>query len=147
MSAIQDAFQNGFGDQIYAVTVGSEALYRKEFTGQELADRIQSVQKTLSGVKVGTADSWHLFHDGTADAVIPVADILLCNAFSYWQGQEIGNATYSFFDDIHRAFEHIQKVSGTSDKPELWVGETGMYFFYRFLIRRLVAVNALANQR
>jgi glucan 1,3-beta-glucosidase len=49
----------------------------------------------------------------------------LCNAFSYWQGQVIGNATGSFFDDIMQAFGHIQAVSGSTDKPELWVGETG----------------------
>lgn len=49
----------------------------------------------------------------------------LCNAFSYWQGQTINNATGSFFDDIMQAFGHIQSVSGSTDKPELWVGETG----------------------
>jgi glucan 1,3-beta-glucosidase len=49
----------------------------------------------------------------------------LCNGFSYWQGQTIGNATKSFFDDVMQSFGHIQALSGSTDKPELWVGETG----------------------
>jgi len=53
--------------------------------------------------------------------------VRLCNAFSYWQGQMIANATASFFDDIMQAFGHIQTVAGSASKtPELWVGETGM---------------------
>jgi glucan 1,3-beta-glucosidase len=53
-------------------------------------------------------------------------DILLCNAFSYWQGQTFSNSTASFFDDIMQAFGHIQDVAGSADNtPELWVGETG----------------------
>ena len=49
----------------------------------------------------------------------------LCNGFSYWQGQTIDNATKSVFDDMMQAFGHIQSISGSLDKPELWVGETG----------------------
>lgn len=49
----------------------------------------------------------------------------LCNGFSYWQGQELSNSTGSFFDDMAQAFGHIQSVSGSLDKIELWVGETG----------------------
>jgi glucan 1,3-beta-glucosidase len=109
------------------VTVGSETLYRGNFTGPELLAKIQDVKSTLgSKFKVGTADSWNKYADGTADALIKGGvDILLCNAFSYWQGQDINNATGSFFDDIMQAFGHIQSVSGSTDKIELWVGETG----------------------
>jgi glucan 1,3-beta-glucosidase len=49
----------------------------------------------------------------------------LVNAFAYWQGQEIGNATATYFDDITRAFAHIQSISGSTTTPELWNGETG----------------------
>lgn len=117
-----------YSDQVYAITVGSESLYRGNFTGEELLDKIKDVKTALKGeFKVGTADSWNKYMDGTADAVIKGgADILLCNAFSYWQGQELKNATHNFFDDIMQAFGHIQDVAGsTSGGPELWVGETG----------------------
>ncbi|QSZ37323.1 hypothetical protein DSL72_009421 [Monilinia vaccinii-corymbosi] len=117
-----------YRDQVYAVTVGSESLYRGNFTGEQLLEKIKDVQSALKeDIKVGTADSWNKYMDGTADPVIKSGvDILLCNAFSYWQGQELKNATRGFFDDIMQAFGHIQDVAGSgSDGPELWVGETG----------------------
>ncbi|KAJ0326235.1 hypothetical protein COL5a_007059 [Colletotrichum fioriniae] len=115
----------GYEDQVYAITVGSESMYRGNFTGTELADKIKDMKKAAPLFKIGTADSWNKYQDGTADAVIKEADILLTNAFSYWQGQTRDNATACFFDSIMQAFGRIQSVSGSLTKPELWVGETG----------------------
>lgn len=117
-----------YPDQVYGITVGSETLYRGNFTGAELLVKIQDTKKAVgSTFKVGTADSWNKFADGTADALITGGvDMLLCNGFSYWQGQTIDNATATFFDDMMQAFGHIQTLAGGVDKaPELWVGETG----------------------
>ncbi|KAG9234089.1 putative glucan 1,3-beta-glucosidase [Amylocarpus encephaloides] len=117
-----------YKDQVYAITVGSETMYRGNFTGEELLVKIADVKKATGGAfKVGTADSWNKYQDGTADPLIKGgADILLINAFSYWQGQTIANSTNSFFDDIMQAFGHIQaKAGSTTTGPELWVGETG----------------------
>ena len=66
---------------IYAYTVGSEGLYReqqKEGTGYKadyLYERISEFKEALkkagvTGKKVGTADSWNKFQDGTADSLI-----------------------------------------------------------------------------
>ncbi len=122
-----------YADQVYAITVGSEALYRGNFTGAELLLKLQDTRKaTGSKFKIGFADSWNKFQDGTADPLLKSggADIVLCNAFSYWQGQTLKNSSASFFDDIMQAFGHVQSVAGsTTDGPELWVGETGMFFF------------------
>ncbi|GJC85625.1 glucan 1,3-beta-glucosidase ARB_02797 [Colletotrichum liriopes] len=115
----------GYEGQVYAVTVGSESLYRGNLTGTELADKLQDMKKSTPHFKIGSADSWNKYQDGTADAVIRQADILLTNAFSYWQGQTRDNATACFFDSIMQAFGRIQRVSGSTNKPELWVGETG----------------------
>ena len=49
----------------------------------------------------------------------------LVNAFGYWQGQKISNATATYFDDVMQAFTRIQSISGSDTKPELWTGETG----------------------
>lgn len=66
-----------YADSIYAVTVGSETLYRGNFTGEELKSKIVEVKAKLpKGIKVGTADSWNKFADGTADAIIGTADIM-----------------------------------------------------------------------
>lgn len=57
-------------DAVYAITVGSEALYRGNLTGPELLTKINDMEATFPGVKVGTADSWNKYADGTADALI-----------------------------------------------------------------------------
>ena len=59
-----------YKDQVYAITVGSESMYRGTFTGTELLSRIQEIKKAVPGFKMGTADSWNKFQDGTADAII-----------------------------------------------------------------------------
>jgi len=116
-----------YKDQVYAVTVGSETLYRGNFTGEQLLSKINDVKALLPGTKVGTADSWNKFADGTADAVIAGGvDLILANAFAYWQGKAAGQeAINSYFDDIQQAMTHIQKVAGGTDKVEFWNGETG----------------------
>ena len=45
------------------------------------------------------------------------------NAFGFWQGQDISNATHQYFDDIMQAYSHISAVGG--GKIEVWNGETG----------------------
>lgn len=69
-AALQSALTSEMLPHVYAITVGSEALYRKSMTAQQLLSSIQSVQKLFPTVKVGTADSWNLFADGTADPLI-----------------------------------------------------------------------------
>ena len=116
-----------YEDQVYAVTVGSETLYRGNFTGEQLLEKIKDIKSVLPNTKVGTADSWNKYADGTADAVIKGGvDILMANAFAYWQGKEVGQgAEYTYFDDVQQAIGHIQEVSGSMDKIEVWNGETG----------------------
>jgi len=94
-------------ENIKAITVGSEHLYRKELTGQQLAEKIQEVRKVLKelgadSLPVGFADSWNKMIEGDASPAIKESDFILANAFSYWQGQKMENATASFSDDIMR---------------------------------------------
>ena len=70
------------------MTVGSEALYRYQewkknggppagLDATTLVQRITSFEdKTKFGGKIGTADSWNVFQDGTADEVIGNVGIL-----------------------------------------------------------------------
>jgi len=91
LKAITDVAQQ-YADTIYAVTVGSETLYRGNFTGEELKDKISTVKSKLpKGIKVGTADSWNKIADGTGDAIIGTADIIMVNAFAFWQGASRDN--------------------------------------------------------
>jgi len=125
LAAIQQ-WAPAYKDQVYAVTVGSETLYRGNFTGPQLVTIMQATRAALNNMfRIDTADSWNKYADGTADAVIQSnPDILLVNAFGFWQGQPIGNATHTYFDDIMQAFTHIETLSG-GNKIEVWTGETG----------------------
>lgn len=116
-------------------TVGSEALYRDDMTAQELADAINSIKELLAtindkngdsyaDVPVGTVDSWNVLVDGGSLPAIQASDFVFANAFSYWQGQTMKNASYSFFDDIMQALQTIQTAKGSTDLT-FWVGETG----------------------
>lgn len=122
-------------DNVVAFTVGSEALYRKDMTAQELADRISDIKSFVANIKdkdgksygslpVGTADSWNVLVDGGSRPAIEAADLILANAFSYWQGQTQANASYSFLDDIMQALQTVQTIKGSTD-IQFWVGETG----------------------
>ena len=120
---------------IMNVLVGSEALYRDDLTGEELANLISETKEFLSGIKdkngdsygdipVGTVDSWNKLVDGTANPAIEVSDVLYANAFSYWQGQTMANSSFSFFDDIMQALQIVQTAKGSTN-IDFWVGETG----------------------
>ncbi len=126
LKAITDVASQ-YTDTIYAVTVGSETLYRGNFTGDQLKAKISTVKAALpSGMKVGTADSWNKFADGTGDAILGTADIIMVNAFAFWQGASGDNATHVYLKDMSDAIMHIEKMtSSMSNKPEVWNGETG----------------------
>lgn len=122
-TAIVDTAVN-YKDQVHAITVGSESLYRKTYTADQLVAKINDLRSAAPDFRYGTADSWNKYADGTADPLLQSVDILLVNAFAYWQGAAIDNAVSVFDDDISQAFAHI-KASAGSKEIELWVGETG----------------------
>lgn len=117
----------GNEDIIEAITVGSETLYRGNFNGQQLLDRINKVKAMFPKITVGTADSWNKYADGTADPLITGGvTYFMANAFAYWQGQDISNATNNYFDDMSQAIQHIQKLAGANAANiRILTGETG----------------------
>ncbi|KAL8906748.1 MAG: hypothetical protein Q9171_006141 [Xanthocarpia ochracea] len=124
-----------YASTVYALTVGSESLYR-EVDACELLPRIHEVRNKFGNIvkRVGTVDSWNKFQDGTADPIItgicenkdpvPGVTFLLVNAFGYWQGQNINNATATYLDDLQQAIGHIQDLVGLNT-VEIMNGETG----------------------
>lgn len=119
-------YMPGYEAQVYAITVGSETLYRGTFTGPQLLAKINQVKQMFPNTLIGTADSWNKYADGTADAVIAGGvELILANAFSYWQATPINNATWNFFEDIFGALQQIQRVAPGNKLPQFWVGETG----------------------
>lgn len=69
-----------YKDQVHAITVGSEALYRKEETAESLAKKMNKVKEVVkkagADVPVGFADSWNLLIWGSAAPAIEAADIM-----------------------------------------------------------------------
>lgn len=127
-----------YRDTIYAFTVGSEGLYRYEqsenktprvgYNENVLLEKINTFKKAIQGwnKKVGTADSWGKFYDGTADVLISGGvDLLLVNAFAFWQGEGIQKAPETYLKDLQQAYQHIQEKAGSTTAIELWNGETG----------------------
>ncbi|KAL8851259.1 MAG: hypothetical protein Q9221_003789 [Calogaya cf. arnoldii] len=125
----------GYASTMYALTVGSESLYR-EVDACDLLPRIVDARTKFGNrvKRVGTVDSWNKFADGTADPIItgncggqasvPGVTFLLVNAFGYWQGQDIKNATVTYLDDLQQAIGHIQDLAGLNT-VEIMNGETG----------------------
>lgn len=134
-NALSSFLPNLKSSTIAGFLVGSEALYRDDLTASQLADKINDIRNYVSNIKdsqgnsysgkqVGTVDSWNVLVAGYNAPVITASDFIMANAFSYWQGQTMQNASYSFFDDIMQALQTIQGVKGSTDIT-FWVGETG----------------------
>ncbi|KAK5091080.1 glycoside hydrolase 3 protein [Lithohypha guttulata] len=115
-----------YGDTLFGITVGSEGLYRGTYSEGELVSWIDDMKKTFPNTKIGTADSWSSWNNGSMDAVIrgPI-DLALANGFPYWQYQDISNATKTYFEAMAQALAHIQEVSGSLDRIHFMNGETG----------------------
>ena len=75
---------------VYAVTVGSESLYRyyhqtdghtTGLSNDELNDAINTYTQAMTDLDVkftvGTADSWNVYNDGTADNVIQNTNVTI----------------------------------------------------------------------
>ncbi|KAK1150106.1 glycoside hydrolase 3 protein [Aspergillus melleus] len=119
-------YVHGNEDVVQGITVGSEVLYRGDLPAAKLKERIIQVVDEFPKVTVGTVDSWNKFADGTYDDIIssPKINYFLANGFAYWQGQEIGNATNTYFDDMSQAKKRVESRAA-GRKIRFGNGETG----------------------
>ncbi|KAL9640641.1 MAG: hypothetical protein Q9204_000630 [Flavoplaca sp. TL-2023a] len=134
-AALLKILTSQYTSTVYALTIGSESLYRG-VDACDLFPRIVDARSTFGSIvkRVGTVDSWNKFQDGTADPIItgncdgqpsvPGTTFLLVNAFGYWQGMDITNATATYLDDLQQAIGHIQDLAGLNT-VEIMNGETG----------------------
>lgn len=117
-------YQKSGNKWLRGINVGSEALYRKEIDPNTLARYIYDVKGMTqiaykaSHVPVGCADTWTSWVDGRNKPVIDASDVILMNAFPYWQGVDIKQGLVTF----QNAVRDTLKAIGT--KPFV-VGETG----------------------
>ena len=69
-SAIQNANIGQYSDALYGIAVGSEGIYRGTYSESDLTGWIGQVSQAFSGVKIGTADSWNSWANGSMDSII-----------------------------------------------------------------------------
>lgn len=67
---IVDADVEQYGDTLFGITVGSEGIYRGTYTAAQLIGWIGDMKKTFPNTKIGTADSWTCWNNGSLDSVI-----------------------------------------------------------------------------
>ena len=59
-----------YGDTLFGITVGSEGMYRGTYNAEQLLGWLADMKKTFPSAKVGTADSWNCWANGTMDSII-----------------------------------------------------------------------------
>lgn len=67
---IVDANVEEYGDTLFGITVGSEGMYRGTYSQNELITWIGDMKETFPDTKIGTADSWNCWNNGSMDGII-----------------------------------------------------------------------------
>lgn len=115
-AALLEVDLDEYADTIYGITVGSEGIYRGTYSEEDLLGWIDDIHKTFPDTLIGTADSWNGWANGSMDGIITSGiKLILANGFPYWQYQEIGNATKTYFATMSEALGHIQELTGSLD--------------------------------
>lgn len=133
--ALYDTLPRMSRDNVEAVCVGSEALYRGDLTPEQLAYKINDIKwhlqhlednqgRSYNETAVGCAETWNVWINSTSNVVIQACDVIFANAFSYWQGQNISTAAESFFNDITATIWALERVDPFHSK-KIIIGETG----------------------
>ncbi|KAJ2136759.1 glycoside hydrolase 3 protein [Coemansia sp. RSA 678] len=108
-----------FAKQVSAVVVGSEAVYRKEQTAEQLAAKIRNVKQALANVglasiPVTTSETWPTYHQ----TLIKEVDFVNMHGFPFWEGVSIDKAN-------DKMFQHIYDLQAAAKGKKVVVGETG----------------------
>ncbi|RPA80871.1 glycoside hydrolase [Ascobolus immersus RN42] len=124
LDALARAIEQYGTEWLAGINVGSEELYRGDMSAEELAGMITNAKKVLqqdlgaTNVPIGTADTWTAFVRPENQPAIQASDIIMVNAFPYWQSASIQDALPLLQEAIQ---ETVNVIGG---KPFI-LGETG----------------------
>ena len=123
--ALLSAIQTHGSDWIFAVSVGSEDLYRGDTDAATLASQVNDVRGMIRSVgaatqKVGHVDTWTAWVDGSNSAVVTACDFIGMDGYPYFQNAAIGDAAKVFWQSV------TDTKNAAQGKP-VWVTETGMF--------------------
>ncbi|MEM7549383.1 MAG: MFS transporter [Bacteroidota bacterium] len=97
--------------------VGNEVLLRQDLSKEELLDYIKRIREALpDGIPVGTVDTYYQFYEN--EDLAYACDVILTNAYPFWEGSEIGVAS-TYLQQMHKLAELASK-----GKPVM-ITETG----------------------
>ncbi|KAG1463505.1 hypothetical protein G6F46_000776 [Rhizopus delemar] len=101
---------------IEAIIVGSEVIYRGDVSSDQLTEYINQVKEVVHplGIQVTTSDVYYKFEPNVVSAV----DFIMMNAFPYWEGTNISEAPNTLF-------EHYMHVKSLSNGKVVRISETG----------------------
>ncbi|PRP78621.1 glucan 1,3-beta-glucosidase [Planoprotostelium fungivorum] len=117
---LQQLYQQFGFSNVLGISIGSEDLYRNCGCADRFGAQITEVQNILKGlgsnaiVPVTHTDVYYM----QPPAITNVADIIMFNAFSFWEGADINSAVQTFID-------HYNSVKNQFPGKPVWVGETG----------------------
>ncbi|PWW77787.1 Glycoside Hydrolase Family 17 protein [Tuber magnatum] len=124
-AALEQAIKDHGTDWLVGINVGSESLYRKEIHPGVLTEQIWDVKGMVqiahgaSHIAVGSADTWTSWVDGANADVVRACDVVVMNAFPYWQGAPVDDAQGVF----QTAIDNTKAAIG--EGKQLIIGETG----------------------
>ena len=98
------------------LAVGSEVLYRKDLTEEELIDYIEQVKAACPDKEVGYVDAYYEFEN--CPNITAACDVILTNCYPFWEGCSLNYSLPYMKDMFHRA-----KHSGKGKR--IIVTETG----------------------
>lgn len=121
-AALLTAIEDYGVDWIFAVSVGSEDLYRGDTDAATLASQVNDVRGMIRSMgaeqKVGHVDTYTEWINSTNNAVIEACDFLGMDGYPYYQNKSIDVAEAVFTSDLK------QTQAASQGKP-VWVTETG----------------------
>lgn len=124
-AALNSAIKAHGCDWLVAVSVGSEELYRKEVTPERMAAQLQDVRGLVrqypgscKTIPIAHSDTTGAWMDKANAPVVQASDIIIHNAYVYWEGADIAVA------QSHLAGA-IGAVNNAVGGKEAWIGETG----------------------
>ncbi|PVU93929.1 hypothetical protein BB561_002927 [Smittium simulii] len=104
---------------VKAIIVGSEAVYRKEQTSAQMAEKVNDMRSALAGIELSSipltvSETWPFYDSNIINSV----DFIDVNIFPFWEGKTIEESNSVIF-------KHIYDLQAISTGKKVIVGETG----------------------
>lgn len=119
LDALIAVCQKGYAD---VAVIGQETLYRKDISGDELANYIRYFRQSVPNFPVVIADTYNALSDKQNANAVKESDGIMVNIYPYWEGKDILDAV----PYLHKRFNEF-KADINADFPGKFiiVGETG----------------------